>query len=476
MKTFKVPIINAIGVLVLALTLPAQAYLDHWNSGTGGKPSRDGLVWEHGPTNATLLWQAGLPCGYGFPPVMEGNVVVMSCAATFAANPTNAQSEALIVAQNVTNGDVLWTNTLPVDFPATDWYSAVVGMRDGRVYADRTGNDSSGYLYALDAQTGAVLWRSQDLVSIYGSESPSFAPNGDLIVGNYYSLARVNATNGTTIWSAPRVSPGTGGSEPAIYGNRVYCWEATGLGLQVAVFDLPTGAYLYSSPGLGSAVQLGLFVGPDGTVYAPRSQGFTNTDALIAYHDTGFALKEKWQVPLPYVPFASFGVGPDGSVYSYSQDYRVIRINPQDGSIIDSSPVMPSDFYEPRMAIDGTGLVFVNNGGFVEGALYSFNADLTQRWVIAVPDINLGGPAIGEDGILVVAGNSSGPRAYVGNSYGLPGPPIQAASDGTNMIINYSGTLQSADQATGTWTDVPGAATPWPVPLTRPQEFYRSRE
>ena len=46
------------------------------------------------------------------------------------------------------------------------------------------------------------------------------------------------------------------------------------------------------------------FVGPDGTVYAPRNQNNTAVDYLIAYTDTGTELVEKWRTPLGFVPSA----------------------------------------------------------------------------------------------------------------------------------------------------------------------------
>jgi len=221
---------------------------------------------------------------------------------------------------------------------------------------------------------------------------------------------------------------------------------------------------------------IGLFVGPDGTVYAPRAQNVVRTDALIAFQDTGAGLAEKWRVPLGYVPFASFGVGPDGSVYSYSQDYRVIRIRPQDGLVVNSSDVLPSDFYQPRMAIDSAGILFVSNGGFTDGALFSFNPDLTLRWTQPIPYINTGGPAIGKNGTLMVAGDGTNVRAYRGNSQGLPGPPIQVSRSGDSLVITYSGILESADQLPGPWQEVQGAGSPWTVPLAGSQKLYRSRQ
>jgi hypothetical protein len=156
------------------------------------------------------------------------------------------------------------------------------------------------------------------------------------------------------------------------------------------------------------------FSGSDGTIYAPRTQNNPTTDYLVAFKDTGSGFVEKWRVPLGYVPFASFGVAPDGSVYSYSRSNRVIRIEPSTGTILDSSEVIVSDFYQPRMAVDSHGFVFLTNGGFSQGALYAFIENLSPLWPAPEPiaNVNVGGPALGQFGVLIVCGVGTDVRAY----------------------------------------------------------------
>ncbi len=99
----------------------------------------------------------------------------------------------------------------------------------------------------------------------------------------------------------------------------------------IQVFDLDTGDFLYESPATypGYVQQVAPFVGLDGTVYAPRTQNNPSTDYLIAYEDTGTSLVKKWESELGYVPFSSFSVGQDGSVYSYSRTGEIIRLDPK---------------------------------------------------------------------------------------------------------------------------------------------------
>jgi outer membrane protein assembly factor BamB len=401
-------------ILSLLVIFPLSLFADDWTVGTGGKTGRYGLSTELGPTDPTLLWQGGLPAVIARPAVIEGNIVAMDRIDDIG----DVLHGTRIVAHNLTTGETLWTKDLPVEFPSTDWRNRVSAFRDGKVYVTRSGNTNASYLYALNANNGEVIWGSEDLIDEATTEGASFASNGDLIIGNFTNICRIDATDGTTVWTTPRYSPTSNGTEVAVMNNIGYAWEASGQGPRISAYSLTTGTRLYSSPGLGGLVQqVAPFVGPDGTVYATRTQNNTITDYLVAYQDIDTALVEKWRVPLGYVPFSSFGVGPDGSVYSYSQSNRVIRIDSRNGSVIDSSEIILLEFpSQPRMAIDSTGIVFVTNGCFSNGALYSFNPDLSLRWSTPIPNVNIGGPAIGQGGTMVVCGVGTDVRAYQGGS------------------------------------------------------------
>jgi hypothetical protein len=64
------------------------------------------------------------------------------------------------------------------------------------------------------------------------------------------------------------------------------------------------------------------------------------------------------------------------------------------------------------MAIDSVGKIYLTNGGFSQGRLYSFNPDLSLRWSEVINNVNIGGPALGENGTLVVCGTGTDVRAY----------------------------------------------------------------
>ena len=103
-------------------------------------------------------------------------------------------------------------------------------------------------------------------------------------------------------------------------------------------FDLATGERQYATEGLGGLTdQNAPFVGSDGTVYFARSQNNPGVDFLYAFDDTGSALVERWRVPVRWTTSHEHGIGPDGTVYTFLPGDEFVRLNPTDGSVIDSA-------------------------------------------------------------------------------------------------------------------------------------------
>jgi outer membrane protein assembly factor BamB len=359
-----------------------------------------------------VLWQGSRPSLNGVATVAAGNLLVTTRRESLAPGGT------LIVAHDLSAGQELWTARLPIDTQPAGRLPRVTGVRDGQVYVTQSAWDRPDYLYALEAATGALRWRSEQQVRESSTESVSFASNGDLIVGDPVALTRMDHTNGLTVWSTPRAGPNDG-SAAAVLGGRVYGWEFTpgGNGPRVGAFDAATGARLYSSPVIGACVlcsqQVALFVGPDGTVYAPRKQGNDWIDQLAALQDTGSSLVVKWSVPLGGGAFTSFGVGPDGSVYSCTPDQRIVRLDPATGSVRNASDRFAVEPFSPRLAIDAKGTLFLSTGHYGDqGRLHSFNPDLTLRWVVDVPGALFGGPVLAATGALVIGGSGTNVTAY----------------------------------------------------------------
>ena len=419
--------------LAALLTSPAVA-AEEWNVATGGDPARYGYCSAQGPEDATLLWQGGAQAVIGWQPVTDGDIMVV--ARCFSIS--DVLHGTLIYAYDIHTGQELWSADLPVDFPGTDWRNHVSGIGNGVVYASRAGNTNASYMYALDATDGSQLWKSEDLVNEASTEGVSFTPEGDLIVGNFNTIMRVSQSDGSTQWTSARNSPTSNGSMAAVFNGRAYGWAAGPQGPTIQVFDLDTGDFLYESPATypGYVQQVAPFVGPDGTVYAPRTQNNPSTDYLIAYQDTGTSLVKKWDTELGYVPFSSFSVGQDGSVYSYSRAGEIVRLDPEDGSIENTSINIQAGI-STYMAADGAGRLFAAS----ENTLYSFNADLTLRWQTAIT--NPSAPAIAWDGTLILCGTGTDIRAYEGASTG-----IQHQQNATGTISLAGNPVTTAAQLT----------------------------
>jgi outer membrane protein assembly factor BamB len=397
-------------LLLTFLLVFSAAKSQNWNIATGGNVLHNGLCPTIGPNTPNLLWSGGLPSQIAFAPVTD-SIYLATVRIDNISDPLNGNK---IVMMDIRTGDTIWTRKLPVDFPATDWSNRVSAIRNGVLYASRSGNSNEAYLYALDASNGSILWKSDSLIGESINEGACFLPGGDLLVGNLFSIARISSANGSTVWQTSRLGY-QNGAELAVYGSKVYGLMNIANAVRVAAYDTTSGQMLYTSPPLsgGLVQQLGLFMSDNGTIYVPRSQNNPTTDFLFSLTDNGSAIVLNWSFPIDYVPFSSSGIGPDGSVYCYNPSGRVVRLNPQNGSVVDSSlVVLYGDAFQPRMSIDSTGKVFLTNGGFNDGNLYSFNADLTLRWQSAVPNVNVGGPVLGWEGTLVICGIGTDFRAY----------------------------------------------------------------
>jgi outer membrane protein assembly factor BamB len=401
--------------IILLIMLVSNLFLSaqNWNISTGGNPQRNGLSNQYGPIDETLLWSGGLSSVIAHAPVSDS----IYLAAVRIDDLGDFAQGSKIVMMDIRNGDTLWTKNLPVDFPATDWYNKISAIKDGVLYASRSGNSNQSYIYALDASNGSVIWRSESLTDESSSEGLNFLSNGDLIVGNTQSILRINKSNGSTVWETSRLAY-QNGAELVIYDAMIY-GIVNDLGfVKVAVYEPSNGQLLYKSSALdgGLVQQHGLFIGVDGTIYLPRSQNNPITDSLYSFTDNGSAFDLNWSLPIHYVPFSSAGVGNDGTVYSYSRSGKVIRIDPVLGTVMDSSlVVLGGGANYPRITIDATGKVYVTNGGFSNGNFYSFNADLSLRWQSSMPNVFIGGPIIGWEGTLVLCGTGMDIRAYKGD-------------------------------------------------------------
>ncbi len=405
--------------LTLAKALNQNSCVDDW-ANSGGNSGRFGQSDEIGPADvdAVQLWPPIRSSLIAYQPVIENNRVFTVRIKEFG-NSENLD-DSPIVALDLTSGEELWFVHLPKN--PGDWTTWVGGVRNGLLFASRSGNGGSvaAKLYALNVATGAIVWESQDTVTAGPYDGMVFAPDGDPIVGSFTNLTRIDAETGETVWDSPRRCSVSSSCGAAVNGNAVYVADSVPVGggqtggHVIVRFDLETGVRQYESPAMGTGiltVQNTPMAGPDGTVYLSRTMNNASYDFFYAFSDTGSEFIEKWNVPAAWTTHSEFGIGLDGSVYTVAPGYEVVRRDPATGAVTATTGPL-TGLSSARIAIDGEGNVYLANKAFATGRLYAFTADLMPIWDSAVVNINVGGPALGRYGTLVVCGIGTDARAY----------------------------------------------------------------
>ncbi len=403
-----------LGGAILALVAVPLAPAQDWTN-SGGNGARNGLApGVLGPADADVLWTNtdDFSLIAWHPVVHDGRVFAVREA---GFPQTGGPANDAVVAYDLDTGAELWRTTLPYGGdPAVEWIAWIGGARDGRVYASRSSNGQPAPVRALDAATGAAVWTSAATTEAFAYDGVVFAPDGDLIVGDFSSLTRVEATDGSTVWSVPRPCPVSGNCGAAVTDTAAYIDEQVVGGQVVTRVDLATGAMLYSSPTMpgGFIAQNAPFVSPDGqTVYFARTQNNASVDFLYAFRDTGTALVQLWSRAVRWTTSHEHGVGPDGTIYAISPADELMRLDPATGNVLGSTaPLSPfgSPNASPKTAVDALGNVYLSNGWgstpATNGRLWAFDASLsTTRFTLNLDRQNNGGPALARDGTLVVA-------------------------------------------------------------------------
>jgi hypothetical protein len=126
-----------------------------------------------------------------------------------------------------------------------------------------------------------------------------------------------------------------------------------------------------------------------------------------------------------------------------------------------------------------------NGGRGVADSIFSFAVQQAGTFPMRLIWENGNGGAnvewftINPDNSRVLVNDTSNPTAI--KAYRAAQAPVNTqppafssiARSGGNVVLTYSGTLQSADTVIGSWSAVPGATSPATVPITGTKKFYR---
>jgi len=280
-----------------------------WSASGAGDGTSPGVV------NGTVYIPSGFPDGnmYAFgaatgQPMWSafGSFATVTSPATIADGAVFAGWDVLL-AWDAATGRQLWSFTAPSQRPFDVFPATVV---NGVVYAGCL----DGYLYAIDAGAGAVIWSRPNMAM-----SPAAA--GGVLYGVVPggSLEAVDAATGKPIWSTGK---GSATSPPAVANGIVYAGTT---GNQLTAFNAGTGRPLWSTA-VGEGLSYPAIA--NGVLYVSMSGG-----KLAAFNGTNGQLL--WSTQLGTAPYATSPVVANGVVYVCDYNGVIYAFGLQPGSAAD---------------------------------------------------------------------------------------------------------------------------------------------
>ena len=171
------------------------------------------------------------------------------------------QSQGGIMKVDAATGDSLWNFRTE----RGGVYRMRPIVRDGVVYAGTRGGEKTAF-YALDAETGEVIWENRG-VRVYAAEWAG----GTIVVNDGRDLMGIDAENGQTIWRTDM--PGAHGERGIAYHDGYVYHPHAG---PLAVVDVETGEVVHIEPPIRGSYYWVVGAGAD-KVFAQTS------GALVAF-------------------------------------------------------------------------------------------------------------------------------------------------------------------------------------------------
>ncbi|MEO6696329.1 MAG: PQQ-binding-like beta-propeller repeat protein [Ignavibacteria bacterium] len=360
-------IIIIIFLFSITSVLYPQGFLS-WKT-VGGNSNRDGYNNDFFDTPNGFDRTFNAPYSiWGMPIFTEGNR--FATTRYISLSPIRAS----IVAFSFLSTNPVWT------FGENSGVNIIMGVNNDKVYVrdfQQNGNDT---IFALNADNGALVWKSRFTVERGIIWTAAFTDNGDLIIpgSGTKRIMRINHQNGDTVWTNRRIIPNTGAECMCIVGNTLYALEGSiTTPKKIIAIDIGTGITKYSSEALAGDgdQEIPFTVSRNGVVYIIRDGGL-----LHALKDNGTGFTQLWarSVPHPVGTYSQIAIGKDSSVYiPYGR--KIYRLNHQTGQAMDSSiELASSGTINPRFTIGKFGNVFVGNGASEpsQGKYFVFNSSL----------------------------------------------------------------------------------------------------
>jgi len=170
-----------VGAALLFVTAVSVLQAEDWPEWRGkgrlGVWNETGLVDKFPPGGPPVVWRTAIHSGYSGPSVAGGKVFITDSQRTTA----NKAIERAIALDEKT-GAILWTKEWETDYTGLQLVFAIGPRATPTVDGDRVYVlGTMGQLFALDVQTGRVLWQ-KDYVKDYGAAVPSWGMVGAPLV------------------------------------------------------------------------------------------------------------------------------------------------------------------------------------------------------------------------------------------------------------------------------------------------------
>ncbi|MHC4500249.1 MAG: outer membrane protein assembly factor BamB family protein, partial [Planctomycetota bacterium] len=330
-----------------------------------------------------------------------------------------------------------------------------------------------GRLYALDADTGAVVWSYDTNSALIGSAAEG--RDGTVYIGSEGGKLYAIDKKGQLLWTHT-----TGGpvySSPAISPNgRIYACSLDGVIYALARDGSELWSFETGGVGVtGGSILASLAIAADGTVYTaglydPNLYALNQEDGSVKWYCSfndpcDPNSRNGW-------PFASPVVAPDANIYmSLLYDPNLYAINPNDGSIIWATNLAdpcsgwfePDCFYppwpgpcillyqladsgwsEPALAPDGT--IYVS---FDDPYLRAVDPNGTIKWVTKLGEMGGFTLTVGGDGLIYAASDDK--NVYVVNGEGAEIAQFEGDDWLSWPVIGADGTLYVSDANNAVW-------------------------
>ena len=141
--------------------------------------------------------------------------------------------DGLLRAFDGATGTVIWSVQLPGQYS----FTAPPTVSQGVVYVSGAG--SGGTVYAVNADSGAVLWTKS--VMNGDKSSPAVMSDGVYVSYSCPNVYKLDPATGAQIWHYSPGCSGGGGKTPALYDGRLYVRDSSD-----SIFDANTGSIIGS--------------------------------------------------------------------------------------------------------------------------------------------------------------------------------------------------------------------------------------